>query len=83
VFSLDLRIALRIYGLVYRFRMFYGFLGTRKAIMRNPRGSSRSQGTTTKPGGDVCGRVKWLAPEKSPDLAHAEHILAVRARFGQ
>jgi hypothetical protein len=30
-----------------------------------------------------CGRVKWSAPKNSPDLAHAEHILAVRARFGQ
>jgi hypothetical protein len=25
--------------------------------------SSRSQGTTTKSGGDVCGGVKWAAPE--------------------
>jgi len=30
-----------------------------------------------------CGGVKWLAPEKSPDLAHAEHILAVQAGSGQ
>jgi hypothetical protein len=30
-----------------------------------------------------CGGVKWSAPENSPDLAHAEHILAVRAGFGQ
>jgi hypothetical protein len=26
-----------------------------------------------------CGGVKWSAPEKSPDLTHAEHTLAVRA----
>jgi hypothetical protein len=47
----DLRIALqtalRNYGLVYGFRMFYGFLGTCKAPLENPGGSSRSQGTTT------------------------------------
>jgi hypothetical protein len=63
--------------------MFYGFLGTCKAIIRNPKGSSRSQGTTTKPGRDVCGRVKWFAPKKSPNLAYAEHILAVKAGFRQ
>jgi len=33
--------------------------------------------------GYYCGGVKWSAPENSPDLAHAEHILAVRAGFGQ
>jgi len=27
--------------------------------------------------------VKRSAPEKSPDLAHAEYTLAVRAGFGQ
>jgi hypothetical protein len=58
----DLRItlqtALRNYRLVYKFQMFYRFLGTCKAPLENPGGSSRSQGTTTKPGGDVCGKVK-------------------------
>jgi len=33
--------------------------------------SSRSQGTTTNPGGDVCGGVKWAALLKSPDLLYA------------
>jgi len=30
-----------------------------------------------------CGGVKWSAPENSPDLEHAEHILTVWAGFGQ
>jgi hypothetical protein len=29
-----------------------------------------------------CGGVKWSAPEISPDLAHAEHILAFRQGLG-
>jgi hypothetical protein len=35
----------------------------RRALSEYPGKSSRSQGTTTKSGGDVCGRVKWAAPE--------------------
>jgi hypothetical protein len=29
-----------------------------RALVEDPEESSRSQGTTTNPGGDVCGRVK-------------------------
>jgi len=66
--------------LFYRFSEVYGFLDTRKMLNK---GFVCSQGTTTYPGGDVCSRVKWLAPEKSPDLAHAEYILAVQAESRQ
>jgi len=44
----------------------------------------KSKATCSQRGLSVyCGGVKWSAPENSPDLAHAEHILAVRAGFGQ
>jgi hypothetical protein len=35
----------------------------RRAPAEDPEESSRSQGTTTKSGKDVCGKVKWAAPE--------------------
>jgi hypothetical protein len=35
----------------------------RRAPAEDPGESSRSQGTTTKLGEDVCGGVKWAAPE--------------------
>jgi hypothetical protein len=34
-----------------------------RAPAEDPGKSTRSQGTTTKSGRDVCGRVKWAAPE--------------------
>jgi hypothetical protein len=34
-----------------------------RAPAEDPGESSRSQGTTTKSGRDVCGGVKWAAPE--------------------
>jgi hypothetical protein len=55
--------------LPFIFRCFTGILQVqgvctdRRALSEYPRESSSSQGTTTKSGGDVCGRVKWAAPE--------------------
>jgi hypothetical protein len=43
----------------------------RRAPAKDLGKSSRSQGTTTNPRGDVCGRVKWAALQKSPDLSYA------------
>ena len=45
----------------------------RKAPRKDPGQSSRSQGTTTNPRGDVCGKVKWAALLKSPDLLYTRH----------
>jgi hypothetical protein len=43
----------------------------RRAPAKDLGESSRSQGTTTNPRGDVCGGVKWAALQKSPDLSYA------------
>ena len=63
--------------LLFIFRCFTGILRVwdirtnHNTLAEDPEESSRSQGTTTNPGGDVCGGVKWAALLESPNLLYA------------
>jgi hypothetical protein len=54
------RASLRVFGSFYGFSEVYGFLDTRKMLNK---GFVCSQGTTTYPGGDVCGGAEWHTPQ--------------------
>jgi hypothetical protein len=55
----------------YKYFTGLGRLYRLQGTCKDPKQYSRSQGTTTNLRGDVCGRVKWVVLQKSPDLLYA------------